>query len=1073
MNGWLQPHVPVAVRGVLLACLVAVAAFATEHHGTVQFGGMPVPGAMVTATKDGKRLVAITDDRGAYSFPDLADGVWTIQVEMLCFETIAREVAIQADAPPPTWELKLLPPGQMHTVQEQAAPPKTATPATPIATAAAPAAAPTDGAKSAKGNGKNAQATAPAQNGFQRTDLRASADAGSISAEAPAPGDATQSSNDAFTVNGSMNNGAASPYAQSAAFGNGRKGPRSLYQAALSLTENNSALDAKPFSVNGAQTPKLAFNQLNGAASIGGPLLIPHVIPPSRMPAFFFVSYQWARTRNSTNSPNLVPTEAERNGDFSQAVSRLGVPVTIYDPSNGQPFPGNLIPQNRISPQAQALMALYPQPNFASNALYNYQVALPSTTSQDGVQARLNKALSMKNQFNGNFAWQRNNAGATSAFGFLDSTHTDSLDIGPTWNHRFSNRVFSTLRFDFSRQTSLVSPYFANRTNVSGSAGITGNDQDSLYWGPPTLSFTGSTIMGLSDANARDARNQTSWISFSTFWNHRSHNINFGGDYRWQEFNYLSESNPRGTFGFTGAATEAVSGGVPVPNTGMDFADFLLGIPDTSSIAFGNADKYFRSSFDDAFINDDWRVKPGFSVNAGLRWEYNAPITEKYGRLVNLDVLPGFPSEAPVVANTPIGPLTGQHYANSLLNPDRHEIEPRVAIAWHPIAASPLTIRAGYGIYYNTSIYQNIAQQMYQQAPLSKSLIVANSVADPLTLANGFNASPGIATDTFGIDPNSKPGYVHNWQAVVQRDLPWGLVGVLTYNGIKGTHATQVFLPNTYPVGAINPCPACTAGYYYMMSNGDSTREAMIAQLRRRLRSGFTASLSYTYSKSIDDASLGGRGSGGGPAGAGGSTGSTGQAQTSVVYAQNWLDLAAERGLSTFDQRNLVTGLVQYTTGMGVRGGTLANGWKGEIWKNWTLSAQITAGSGLPETPTYSLTDPGTGVTGPIRPSFTGAGIYDAPRGYYLNPAAFTAPAPGQWGTAGRDSITGPNQFALNTAMSRSFDEGKLDFMIATTNTLNHVTWTGWNVAVTSGQFGLPANANQMRQVVATLRYRF
>jgi hypothetical protein len=127
----------------------------------------------------------------------------------------------------------------------------------------------------------------------------------------------------------------------------------------------------------------------------------------------------------------------------------------------------------------------------------------------------------------------------------------------------------------------------------------------------------------------------------------------------------------------------------------------------------------------------------------------------------------------------------------------------------------------------------------------------------------------------------------------------------------------------------------------------------------------------------------------------------------------------------------------------------------------------------LPETPTYSLTDPGTGVTGPIRPSFTGAGIYDAPRGYYLNPAAFTAPAPGQWGTAGRDSITGPNQFALNTAMSRSFDEGKLDFMIATTNTLNHVTWTGWNVAVTSGQFGLPANANQMRQVVATLRYRF
>jgi len=89
------------VRGLLLACFLAATAFATEHHGTVLFGGMPVPGATVTATRDVKRLVAITDDRGAYSFPDLADGIWTIQVEMLCFETITREVAIQADAPPP------------------------------------------------------------------------------------------------------------------------------------------------------------------------------------------------------------------------------------------------------------------------------------------------------------------------------------------------------------------------------------------------------------------------------------------------------------------------------------------------------------------------------------------------------------------------------------------------------------------------------------------------------------------------------------------------------------------------------------------------------------------------------------------------------------------------------------------------------------------------------------------------------------------------------------------------------------------------------------------------------------
>jgi hypothetical protein len=333
-----------------------------------------------------------------------------------------------------------------------------------------------------------------------------------------------------------------------------------------------------------------------------------------------------------------------------------------------------------------------------------------------------------------------------------------------------------------------------------------------------------------------------------------------------------------------------------------------------------------------------------------------------------------------------------------------------------------------------------------------------------LTLADGFLTSG--TTDTFGIDPNFKVGYAHNWQLVVQRDLPGGLVGVVTYNGIKGTRAVQLFLPNTYPVGAADPCPACRAGYYYMDSNGNSTREALILQLRRRLRSGFTASVQYTYSKSIDDAALGGRG-----AAAGG--GSAGQAQTSAVIAQNWLDLSAERGPSSFDQRSLVTALVQYTTGMGVRGGTLSNGWKGQLWKNWTLSTQINAGSGLPETPTYSLTDPGTGVTGPIRPSYTGADVYNAPAGLYLNPAAFTAPGAGQWGTAGRDSIVGPYQFSINSSMSRTFDEGKLDFSINSTNPINHVTWTAWDVAVTSGQFGLPANANAMRRLQATLRFRF
>ena len=203
------------------------------------------------------------------------------------------------------------------------------------------------------------------------------------------------------------------------------------------------------------------------------------------------------------------------------------------------------------------------------------------------------------------------------------------INTRANWTHRISHELFLTLGYQFSRFSSRVTPYYANRENISGNAGIQGNNQAPVNWGPPSLNFT-SGIATLTDGLPSFNRNQTSAESVSVLWNHGRHSVTVGGDFRRQQFNYLSQQDPRGTFTFTGAAT------------GADFADFLLGIPDTSSIAFGNADKYFRQSVYDAYIADDWRVRPELTVNAGVRWEYGAPITELYDRLVNLDISPGF-----------------------------------------------------------------------------------------------------------------------------------------------------------------------------------------------------------------------------------------------------------------------------------------------------------------------------------------------------------------------------------------------------------------------------------------------
>jgi hypothetical protein len=388
----------------------------------------------------------------------------------------------------------------------------------------------------------------------------------------------------------------------------------------------------------------------------------------------------------------------------------------------------------------------------------------------------------------------------------------------------------------------------------------------------------------------------------------------------------------------------------------------------------------------------------------------------------------------------------------ALIRPYYREFEPRLGIAWRPLAASSVVIRAGYGISYNTQVYLPFANQMVQQSPLSTSLNVANTAANPLTLANGFYAPPNVTTNTVAVDPNFKVGYARVWNLIAQRDLPDGLQIVASYTGAKGMHQLQAFAPNTYPTGPVSP-----SGYTYYTSYANSAREAGILQLRRRLHSGFAAQAQYTYSKSTDDAAV----LGGGALG---------------VVAQNWLNPGAERGLSSFDQRHLANFTLQYTSGMGLGGGTLLSGWRGRLAKDWTFLNSINVGSGLPLTPVYAQLCPGTGIPCSVRADYTGASLYNAPAGYFLNPAAVTAPPAGAWGNAGRDSMTGPRQFSMSASMARAFrvsDRLTLNLRIDATNPLNHVVVTQLNTTVTNPLFGLPAAVNGMRTVTTSLRATF
>jgi len=356
-------------------------------------------------------------------------------------------------------------------------------------------------------------------------------------------------------------------------------------------------------------------------------------------------------------------------------------------------------------------------------------------------------------------------------------------------------------------------------------------------------------------------------------------------------------------------------------------------------------------------------------------------------------------------------------------------------------------------LYRDTQVYLAIANQMAQQAPLSQSLSVQNTPENPLTLADGFKGSPTVTATTFAVDPDFRVGTAQNWTLSLQQDLPAALQFTLSYLGVKGTHVPQRILPNTYPYGADNVCATCPAGFSYLMSGGSSNRHAGTVEIRRRQRNGFQASVQYTYAKAIDDAGLGGN-----------------------SIAQNWLDRRAERALSNFDQRHLVAVQAQYTTGTFARVGGFWSGWRGKVVREWTLTSQLSAGSGMPLTPVILAPAQGTGITGTLRPDVTGAALYVEQNGGFLNAAAFTIPVVGQWGNAGRNSITGPSQFGLNASLTRTFrfnERVNMDIRVDANNVLNQVTFPNWNTTVNNLQFGLPTRANDMRTLRPSLRVRF
>jgi hypothetical protein len=857
----------------------------------------------------------------------------------------------------------------------------------------------------------------------------------------------------------------------------------------LYFSDGNAALDARPYSLTGIPTAKADYNQVRFGVNVGGPLNIPKIFNGGNK-WFFFAGWNGSRGSNPYDAFSTVPTQDERNGDFRKATYNDGAPVQIFDPQTGQPYQfngaTNVLDPVLISTQAKELLNYIPLPNIATTALgQNFHYVTSANSSSDSVMFRLVHNFGAaggpmlfgpggavggggggggrrrgQNNINFGLNWSRSTNSILSPFpSGAGGTGTQGLNANAGWIYS-KGRATNMLRINYNHNHVSTTNLYSNVTDVDGFAGITGVSTNPFDWGLPGISFT--SFGGLSDPTPRRELDQTYTLSDTISWNHAKHNWRFGGDYRRILQSFHSARNAEGSFVFTGYATAQYTAGStqPVADTGYDFADFLLGYPQQTSLQFGATAYNFRANSYNFFVQDDWRFRSNLSFNLGLRYEYSSPYTEANSRIVNLDVAPGFTAATPVLTGQ-AGPYSGVFPA-SLVRPDHNNFAPRIGIAWKP--QKQMVVRAGYGINYNLAQYGTMIQNFAFQPPFANAATNTTDVTgltggSPLTLANGFHSTPSsTVTNNFAVNPNYRLGYVQIWNLDIQRELPGGVMMNAGYNGAKGT---RLDTERALVVAGNQP-------FIYESSEGNSILHAASVRVRKRMAKGIGLSAQYVYSKSIDDASsIGGGGS---------------------VVAQDAFDISADRGLSSFDQRHRFTGNWIYDFPIGDNRRFSPKGaWNG-IFGGWQWSGDFTVGSGLYFTPRVlgGGLDISRGVSGSLRANAVAGqiiGLSNPSTLEWFNTAAFCAPSAtcvnpsgAALGDAGRNIIEGPGQVTLSMSLNKTIpikEFRAVELRISANNVFNNVRFTSINTVVNSLTFGEVTGTGSMRRITMSARFRF
>ena len=850
----------------------------------------------------------------------------------------------------------------------------------------------------------------------------------------------------------------------------------------------DETFDAKPYAFTSVHPAKSPFKWNDFGFEADGPVI--------KNKLFLMGNFEALRRRQTTLSTFTVPSEKMFNGDFSEILPG----TIIYDPTTGQPFPGNVIPASRIDPISKDLLTYYHSstlPGLTNN--YTQDNSQPFDRKGYVIRGDLNE--SSTSQWMGRYNWG-DDTQSGQGIGLAGSkTITNYKQWSASNTRTLSATLVNDARFGYTKFFNTIGTLSAFTNDVVGALDIPNLKSGApVTWGIPDISFTGFNDIGDANDGPFAVDNNTLQFVDKLTWQKGRHTIGLGAEFDRQHFNEVGNQFSRGIFSFQANRTKN-----PLTNTGgYAFAEFLLGQPFHTTVALAVAEGKFERNVFHAFIDDNWKVTNHLTVLAGLRYELTPPFTNTLGNYftVNLPTIDyslnqpqaNFPTLVrqgddctdPYAglslrwAVTPVGCAKDFGLNNNLRETKYKNFAPRLGATY--ALGDRTVIRSGVGLYYMEDIGN---AEYFDMARITAARV--DFQAGTNNLLTWDNAVPGGGLASVPPTLSWAAAYSHEtprtWQYLVnvERQLGTNWSVELGYLGSQSRHLYGFQTLNQAGPGPLNSIstrvPYPNFGVIsYVTDQNKGHYNAFSVKATRRYGNGLGLNTSYTLAKSIDNSS------------------GTRTQGFDTLFPQDSRCMECETGPSSFDVRHrwVMGAVYELPFGQG-RMVNIDNGLLDAILGGWQLSTNTTISSGVPQTLSAGKVQSGTNNLVNDRPSYSGTGdgyAADPSPTRWYDPASFVLSPEGTFGTVGRNAMTTPHLQQIDVALAKNFvlpNGHRIQARVEAFNVLNHPVWGAPNGNILAGGAfpGAPENAAHqgfgvitstalpMRQIQLGLKYTF